>query len=235
MMIRTMAVAACLAMLVSAGVVAAQTTLPPVKVTAPKVGGGDFTCTGTACSSAMNTEQLAAHLKFMKEHASMPEEPLAISSEKFCPALRKNRPKNCSGNKPPYTPDYTPNWSPNGCGTGPLSNWFLSRILNSASSHYSGDLNAPYRGVSFERACNAHDLCWGRAGDRAICDRSFRTMMMSACDTLDSAAGNTCTGFAGLYHSVVASTDVGDAHYARSAEAYECASWMHDMNANGCR
>jgi len=31
-------------------------TLPPVKVTAPKVGGGQFSCLGTACAGAVNQE-----------------------------------------------------------------------------------------------------------------------------------------------------------------------------------
>lgn len=50
-------------------------TLLPVKVTAPRMGGGQFSCHGTACSSAVNQESFAAHQRFLEENARYPDEP----------------------------------------------------------------------------------------------------------------------------------------------------------------
>lgn len=210
--------------------------LPPVLVTAPRAGGGDFKCTGTACSNAVNQESLSAHQRFLEENDRYPDEPLELDTTKVCRSMREGKPANCNYGSPPSVPGFDAAWTANGCGTGPRSNWFLSKVLSYASSStYSGDLNAPFPGVSFLEACNSHDACWGSAQHRGTCDTQFRHAMESGCQGLSSPDSyNICTGYAGLYHGAVATTNESNDAYAQSISANACAAWVHDMKANGC-
>lgn len=224
-----------ISLLIISGLAYSQNTLPPVQVTAKRIGGGDFYCRGTACSQALNAEQLAANIRFMQEHASLPDEPAPIDPSNFCPRLRNVKPGNCSVSSPPSVPDYTPGWAPNGCGIGPKSNWFLSELAARFGGGHSGNLNYPVAGVSFLSACNAHDVCWGRGMDRANCDLSFKSNMETACGGLSSPGSyNTCIGYAGAYHFAVSVPNFATSHYNQSAEEYKCAAWISDMKQNGC-
>lgn len=211
-------------------------TLPPVKVTAPKVGGGQFSCLGTACAGAVNQESFAAHQRFLEEHERYPDEPPELDQQQVCRAMRASRPANCDYGSPPSVPGFSPGWSPNGCGTGPRANWFLDSALSqSNSSTYSGDLNAPFAGVSFLAACNSHDACWGSAMHRGTCDIQFRGAMESACSGQSNPDSyNVCMGYAGMYHGAVSTTNGSNEAYAKAVSENSCAAWVHDMKANGC-
>ena len=211
-------------------------SLPPVKVTAPRVGGGDFSCLGTACFNAVNQESFSANERFLEIHERYPDEPPALDQDKVCRSMRQNRPANCSFESPPSAPGFSPGWTPNGCGTGPRANWFLDRALSQAnSSTYSGDLDAPVAGTSFLNACNGHDTCWGGAMDRGTCDIQFRESMESACSGQSSPdTFNICMGYAGMYHGAVSTTNGSNEAYATALSENSCAAWIYDMKANGC-
>src|SRR5690606_13153660 len=100
--------------------------------------------------------------------------------------LNARKPSGCSANNPPPSPGVdVPGqsaWQPNGCGTGGIGTWFQDAILEVvASQSYSGNIHAPYPGISFRSACDAHDQCWAAGGVRHVCDNNFRDSMESAC------------------------------------------------------
>ena len=211
--------------------------LPPVKVTAKREGGGaDFSCRGIACSTSVNEESLAAQLSFLEEFERYPDELPALDPVKVCKALRQKRPPGCNYSESPSVPGFDSSWTANGCGTGVRANWFLNAALSqSNSATYSGDLNAPFAGVSFLAACNSHDLCWGKGSDRAECDQAFRGQMEASCMAVPSGSSrNICIGYASLYHAAVSTTDASHEAYGRSASDFSCAVWTYDMKTNGC-
>lgn len=57
-------------------------------------------------------------------------------------------------------------------------------------------------GVSFTRACNEHDICYGQhAGTRLDCDRDFRTNMLDICKQLRWTSNYvSCVGWAYTYY-----------------------------------
>lgn len=211
-------------------------TLPPVKVTAPRTDGGDFSCLSSACFNAVNQESFATNQEFLETHERYPDEPPALDPEKICSIMRQNRPANCNLDSPPSVPGFDPSWAANGCGTGPRANWFLDQALSqSNSSTYSGDINAPFAGVSFLAACNSHDACWGSAMDRANCDVQFRSAMESACSGQSNPQPyNVCMGYAGMYHGAVSTTNGSNEAYANAVRENTCAAWAHDMKSNRC-
>ena len=215
----------------------AVTDLPTVHVVGYATDGMTISCSTPGCTSAANEEALAQHVKYLAMHDTAPEEPVAATRAGFCQKLRAQKPANCSLGSPPSVPGYDINWQPNGCGTGGVSNWFADFVLERISSNsYSGNLNAPYPGVSFLESCNAHDRCWGVGGSKSDCDMTFAQSMTNSCSGLgSSSAVNTCNGFAGIYHGAVATTNFGASAYANSSANYTCAAWAYDMNLNGCQ
>lgn len=209
------------------------TTMPRVVATGTFDNGGIAFCFSAGCGLAMvgSTERngdLALEESLDSEQA--------IDHEAFCKALKAKRPSNCDAGDPPSTPGLDPGWQPNACGTGGASNLLLDSGMHVVySDNYSGDFNAPYPGISFKTACDAHDLCWGVAGDRANCDANFDAAMRAACGVLVSPSSNTvCNGFAGAYFSAVATTNIGNQNYAASVAARACAIWAYEIKINGC-
>lgn len=217
----------------------AQTTptLPPVRVTAPRIGGGNIVCRGEACEGVIQALR-QEKIDYMIRMGQVPMDPedIALSKSQVCSRLKAKQPANCNYSSPPSTPGYDPAWQPNGCGVGPRSNWFFDKVLNSSLfSNYSGDLDSP-AGVSFLSACNRHDQCWGQGMERTYCDLSFEDGMKQACEVLtDPNAFGTCRGFASAYHAAVSPTNSqSTAAYNNAVSALNCAAWAHDMKANGC-
>lgn len=163
-----------------------------------------------------------------------------VSGPQFCSNLKALRPPNCPTTSPPSSPGITtpgkPVWRANGCGTGGVADMAGDLLLQIiATQSYSGNLDEPYSGVSFLGACNSHDQCWASGNPRYVCDMEFRHAMNDACSALASpAAVNTCTGFAGQYHSAVSITNKSHSTYASSEAARRCALWAHDMRMNSC-
>lgn len=173
-------------------------------------------------------------------YAEISVEDIPVDKAKFCPRLNAKRPANCDLANPPPSPGIDvpgqPAWQPNGCGTGGIGGWFQNFVLQRiAGDSYSGNLNSPYSGVSFEGACNSHDQCWAGGGARYQCDNSFSASMLSACSGVSSSQGaSTCTGFANLYHGAVTTTNGSHSAYATSTQNRVCAIWASDMRENGC-
>jgi len=117
-----------------------------------------------------------------------------------------------------------------------MANWFVNLVLTVTSNQaYSGNLNEPYPGVSFQGSCNSHDQCWAQGGGRGTCDLQFRDSMNGACDQLGySSASATCMGFASTYHGAVSTTNASNSAYANSVQARACAIWASDMRENSC-
>jgi hypothetical protein len=178
-------------------------------------------------------------MEFFDQGLPLVDDP-PISPQQMCNRLKQEKPSGCNGSNPPPSPGITvpgkPAWQPNGCGTGGMANWFVDLVQEVVSSQsYSGNLNSPFEGVSFEGACNSHDQCWASGGVRGVCDLQFRDSMNTACGQLgDFGASATCMGFASNYHGAVSTTDASHSAYANSTQGRACAIWANDMRENNC-
>ncbi len=209
------------------------TDLPRVVATAQTITGSNVICRGMDCAVVL--ESLKDPVFFQSELLLAPTEPGGIDEELFCKAMKAIQPEGCDAASPPSTPGLDPGWQPNGCGTGGASNLFLNSALGLIyAENYSGDFNAPFAGTSFKSACDAHDGCWGSAGNRATCDSDFHNAMRTACTSWGEPSRTTCDGFAAAYFSAVATTDTGNDNYRNAVAQRRCALWAHDMKTNGC-
>ena len=219
----------------------ATVTFPPIIVTAPRIGGGTVVCRGEACAGVLQSLQETGGSKGgdQSDHEN-PTEDIPVNPAALCANLNANKPSNCSLSNPPSSPGITvpgqPAWSANGCGTGGIGSWFQDAILEVVTSQsYSGDIHAPYPGVSFRTACDAHDACWASGALRAECDNTFRDSTQAACSIVSSPAGrSTCSGFGSLYHGAVTTTNGSHNAYSTSSNNRECALWASDMRENNC-
>ena len=205
---------------------------PRILVTARAGDGGMLSCVGSACAGVISG--MTVRSPYQTELTLEAE--TGLDRADFCAALKSKQPANCNSSNPPSTPGLDPNWQPNGCGTGGMSNLLLDSGMEVLlSDTYSGNFQAPYPGVSFRSACDAHDACWGVAGSRAVCDTAFHNAMEAACGVVSQAAARTtCNGFASAYFSAVAITNIGNSNYQRATENRRCALWAQDVKANGC-
>lgn len=218
------------------GIYAQSTTLPPVVVTGYRVDGTTVVCRGYDCADALFQ---TPRTPFDADVASISDQG-GVDGQQFCQNLSAKKPSNCNLNNPPPSPGINvpgqAAWQPNGCGTGGIGTWFQDAILEVVTSQsYSGDIHAPYAGVSFRGACDAHDQCWASGSVRNVCDSTFRSSMSSACSVVSTSAGRgTCEGFASLYHGAVSVTNGAHSAYASSTAKRACALWASDMRENSC-
>ncbi len=213
--------------------------LPNVKVTAPRLEGGNVLCRGEACAGMLTYMKMIVKVENLVAEGMIEDE--TVEGGDFCGNLRRLRPNSeCRANTAPSTPGITTPgrsvWQANGCGDSRRTQMMGSVLFNIVSSEsYSGNFDAPYPGVSFNGACNTHDSCWAAGNSRAQCDSSFYASMRGACNQLnDGAAINVCTGYAGLYHGGVATTNPSNSAYAQSIALRECSIWGQDMRDNNC-
>lgn len=220
------------AVLVGGGVFAEQ-ILDTVRVSAPRQGGGDFTCASMACQDALFGVMISP--PFPQDVAVLDDE---VDGNLVCAVLRTMRPGGCPAASPPLSniPGFDPNWQPNGCGVGPLSNAFLEKSLEIVTlGGFSYDLNAPVAGVSFKAACDLHDRCWGMNGGFSECNISFRNQMNHACSSLAAVGAYAdCLAYAGQYYAAVHLPGPVRWHYDFASGKFECAAWHRDMEANQC-
>lgn len=208
--------------------------LPAVQAV-PATDGGQIICAGYACAEVLESLMPAMPDMSMYQEVISLEDP-PYDRDQFCAALKTKKPPGCNASNPPSTADTDPNWQPNGCG----NNWRVQAamqlgIMAIVPSNFAGNYNAPYTGVSFLEACNAHDPCYSVAFDKAFCDDRFGSDMLAACGVVSDSAGHgVCKGLAGIYEGAVASTTFGANAYASSVSAHTCAVWVRDMEANGC-
>lgn len=166
---------------------------------------------------------------------------MELTKSQFCQILQSQRPSNCNAHSPPRSPGIIVinqgTWQPNGCGPQSWGGRGLANVILTlmSSQSYSGDIDAPYPGVSFKAACDTHDRCWAtQANSRAECDIAFRDTMFAACAHLTLAENNTCTGFAGNYHGAVSTSNKSHQVHAAAVADRACALWARDMRVNGC-
>jgi len=214
-------------------------TIPPVTATAPRIGGGPtIICRGSACAAFLDGLKAQYNPEnFVSE--GMLEDGVPVPGPQFCTGLKALKPNGCSSSNPPPSPGIfvpgKPAWQPNGCGTGGAGDWFQDLALELlAGQAYSGNLNSPYAGVSFQNACDGHDQCWASGGNKGECDSNFGNNMQNACSQLGGSAGNSCSGFASLYHGIVSTVNGAGNAYASSMSSRACAVWANDMRENSC-
>ena len=203
--------------------------LPPIKVIAPATDGGNIMCRGTGCLFALAATQgaYANHDNYLENLIIM--EPGQVDREVFCSNLKKKQPRKCRLGSIPSTPIYDPGWQPNGCGTGAIANAAVSSLLGILFAGYY-TLDEPYRGVSFEAACDMHDRCFSAGGGFDTCNNNFSIAMASSCAGGTVAGSNArfaCGNYAAAYRAAVStdkfdSTDIsGDyAAFARALGGY---------------
>lgn len=213
-------------------------TPPPnidtVQVLGQRVGGGAYYCMGVQCSQSYNQAALQTYMQYQAMYASIPDEELPVEPSLFCSILKNKKPSGCDAINPPIVPGINLNWQPNGCGTGPIEDWVYAQGLGALNSSFSGNLDAPYAGVSFLSACNSHDRCYGLGSVRESCDIDFRDAMQSSCDAFsDPGAYQTCSSFVSTYHAAV-SSNFGTSAYNNAQADLRCAVWVKDMKENQC-
>ena len=211
----------------------AQAQLAHVVVTAPRTDGGNVICSGSACADVLADLQNQARGGVVYDY-EQPLEDIAIDHSLFCAALKQAKPSGCDINNPPIVPGINLSWQPNGCGTGPVEDFIYERGLGALNSSFSGNLDAPYAGVSFLSACNSHDFCYGVGSVRESCDIDFRDAMQSSCDAFsDPSAYQACSSFVSTYHAAV-SSNFGTRAYNNANADLRCAVWAKDMEENQC-
>lgn len=210
---------------------------PSVLVQGTRIGGGTIICRGEACAGVLSS-MMGSPVNHVELPPLADDGSVAVSGPQFCANLRAAKPSGCNASNPPPSPGiYVPGRAPfeaNGCGTGRLSSLFADVALEIiARPTYSGDFQAPYPGVSFAAACNAHDTCWAAGSMRSVCDYNFRSDMIAACGG-DHPSNNTCLGFSGIYHGAVTNTGASLNAYNSSVAERACAVWASDVRENQC-
>lgn len=198
-------------------------TLPPVIVEGHRPLGPTIICRGEGCASILSN-LIDLQQYFEGTQMGPIEDGPDIA---FCAQLAQQRPSGC-GTTPPSVPGFDINWQPNGCGPGGWSQWVLEEIIDRNYSSYSGNINEPLTGYSFQSACDAHDFCWGSAQNRGSCDTEFLNAMLGVC-----GVNSNCETFASLYRAAVGA-NFGTDIYNNLVSNFQCAAWHQDMQENQC-
>ncbi|MEJ2604570.1 MAG: hypothetical protein P8172_15010 [Gammaproteobacteria bacterium] len=211
----------------------------PMDVEGDMIDGRSIVCAGAGCAMVLDS----LYREYLQDLALLGSQPgllegdgqpaFLVERSDFCERLEDRRPAGCSRSSAPPVPGIDPTWRPNGCGVGGWKDAALAIVANLGLRHFTGDLDAPFPGVSFLSACNAHDRCYGYQISKIACDGTFRLAMISACDqsTLGDAR-EICYGSVSAYH--VAVLNYGDSAYEEAGEDLACARWHLDMSVNGC-
>lgn len=183
-------------------------------------------CSGSACAAVLNSLISTGQYQL-----GVSEDPITDDyDEGFCSALSTEKPEPC-GDTAPSTPTFDFLWQPNGCGST-SAGWgqdFAAWLVTNSYPAFTGNLNQPLTGYSFEAACNDHDTCWGQAHSRNDCDSAFNNAIFSAC-----GSNSMCQGIAGGYMFAIGSQSGTDI-YEAAVLAHECAGWHWDMEHNQCQ
>lgn len=211
--------------------VRADTQLPEIVVTGSD--GEPITCYTVGCQEILGFMMRPSQPLFDSEEL----EPEGPDREQFCKLLGEKIPQGCSSSEAPVVPgsQFGP-WRGNGCGASSWSNWTFSAIEalgQTLIGNFSGNINAPFPGVSFEQPCNAHDGCYASISQRWQCDSAFNDSMRSACAaSLLSEPLEMCNQFASAYHAAVGLG--GEDAYNAGQTALQCAVWHREMDQNLC-
>ena len=240
--LRKSAVIALLLSLAAGPALADITTLPPVRIHGVTIDNVEFKCRSLACAdmlAGLGGVPIQEPLPLYNSIGS--EGQIPAPKDLVCAILASQQPGGCEMSSPPSVPGFDAGWRPNGCGTGPMSNFFASAMMDVIFvDHFTGNLDAPFESqdvgqISFLSSCNNHDRCWASGYDRPNCDQSFRNDLFTQCAAITSPGEyNTCTGMASAYFAAVAS-DAATPHYQQADAQASCAAWVHYMNENGCQ
>lgn len=219
-------------------VVTAPVTLPAVIVRAPTTTGGAVLCTGSSCADIIDSMRFdnAAELLLYQDQP-LSEEDNKIDKKEFCERLKRAKPASSCGSTAPVVPLFSSGFAGNGCGPsdwGPATRRLAEALGQMAVGIFSGDLNAPFPGVSFLDSCNRHDACYSTIGtDRGVCDSNFGENMRASCaQTTSGSTYAQCDRIAALYR--VAVSEGGQSSYDQGQAAAACAQWHFDMEQNQC-
>ncbi len=211
----------------------------PMVVEGDLIDAGNILCTGSGCLMALDSlyRDYLYDLALMAIQTDLLDGDgtpvLLVQRSEFCERLEDERPAGCSASAPPAVPGIDPTWRPNGCGVGGWRDAALTIVANIGLPHFSGDLDAPFPGVSFLSACNAHDRCYGFQFPKVACDGAFRYAMIGACDqSTMGEAREICYGSVSAYFMAV--LNYGQSAYDGAGEELACARWHLDMAVNGC-
>ncbi|MCH2058204.1 MAG: phospholipase [Thalassotalea sp.] len=191
-------------------------------------------CYGAACKGSADSVQAAIDEMLRRAVKDFVEEEEIAAS--FCAALKSSEPSHCESkfgghNSMSLLYKHSSVWwdfpsATNGCGTGSFFESALSSRLTGTNG-FTGDLDEPISGFSFEPACNNHDMCYNGGTGRNGCDGSFYTELQSIC-----SGSHECNDFAKLYSAIV---DVfGQEAYNEAALVQECRDFKNDIAKNRC-
>lgn len=212
----------------------AQTTMPPVVVTAPALPSGNVLCSGNGCALLLLTMQ-----DQIREDLATAEEPLGpdappIPRNEFCQRQRAEKPASCPTSGPPAVPFVN-------IGLDTYQAYHTDGCYGSWEGGIAGDLpwdlqpqfnpNQPMSNANFGGACSAHDACYAAQLGHSFCNSTFINTLNTICSGLGSASGQ-CNRFASAYVSALARSG-GDAYIAHQQNT-ACALWHHDMEQNQC-
>ena len=210
--------------------------LPPIQVVAPTTDGGSILCQGAGCWSVLMSLQ-GSYVMFDNFTDFIGKiDPAEVDRSIFCSNLKKKQPSKCRLGSIPSTPVYDPGWQPNGCGTGAIANAAVSKLLAAMFDGFY-TLDEPYRGVSFESACNSHDRCFSSGDGFDNCNNRFSGALSSACSggtVSGTAARYACENYAAAYRAAVSTDQFGATAYAEAQADLTCAGWYKAMKMNRC-
>jgi hypothetical protein len=211
---------------------------PPITVTGPTTAGSNILCRGMACANILQGMQAASYmsLDLSDQQAPIGPEDVPVSQTEFCRNLRTSKPVGC-GITPAPVPGVNTTFQVyaaqygNGCGDGSWSVTIANAIAQASLPGYSGNPDAPFAGISFRGACNAHDACYAGQGVRGTCDTNLYNSLAAICATAGSVA-TTCNGYA---HAFAAAVSLGgQAAYTQAYLQQQCALWHKNMETNAC-
>lgn len=186
----------------------AQTTLPPVNVTA------------NYCDYAANCTFASGFSPFLVPMSpayppdvisiGIDDEPLVAT----CKSLELGaRLSNCNVNDPPAAPFFPSptrgEWVSNGCGSGSWNQKIGQFIGYITVDGFTGNLDEPLSGFSFASACAVHDSCY-YSGFKSGCDLRFGGALADVCGPIKA-----CLDIAAKYQEAVllAGRDAYDADH----------------------
>lgn len=207
----------------------AQTTLPPVNVTA------NYCDYATSCTFASGFSAFLVPMgpAFPPNVTSigLDDDPLVAT----CKSLRDRANQlGCNTNNPPPAPFFpSPTqgaWVSNGCGDGSWKSEIGRYIVGYDVPGYTGNLTNPLPGVSFAPACTDHDQCYYLWAKRD-CDNKFADKLMNICNAAGPRAP-ACFTLRGRY--VKAVEDFGQHAYDSDHRDMECAKISGKLGNGDC-
>lgn len=208
----------------------AQTTLPPINVTANPCSYGVSCIFGPGMD--MLLMEIPAYVPPAYDSIPFGDSSLIAT----CKSMRdRARQMGCDVNNPPPAPSFpSPTqgaWASNGCGDGSWKSALANAAIGAASL-FTEDLTHPLPGVSFEGPCAFHDSCYYTLA-KGFCDLRFGNKIRSdVCAGATGFARAQCYVLADLYQSTV--EQLGQSAYDSDHRSMECAKIANALKNGNC-